>query len=156
MEDMKYHESDRGTPQGGKCKALHFPPYAKLINMQSKTRKALKNPQYQQIYFAYSVKKKLKAKKQNVKEWLKENIHSKPSDTIERLNKKLVGHYRYYGISGNYEGLLKFYRYIRTALYKTLTRRSQRTYLTWRRYRMLLEKHPIAKPRIYVNIWQAV
>ena len=57
-----------------------------------------------------------------------------------------MGHYRYYGISGNYEGLLKFYRYIRIALYKTLTRRSQRAYLTWRRYRMLFEKHPIAKP----------
>ena len=101
-------------------------------------------------------KKKLKAKKLNVKEWLKENIHGKPSDTIELLNKKLVGHYRYYGISGNYEGLLKFYRYIRIALYKTLTRRSQRAYLSWRRYRMLLDKHPIAEPRIYVNIWQAV
>ena len=75
-------------------------------------------------------KKKLKAKKQSVKEWLKENIHGKPSDTIKLLNKKLVGHYRYYGISGNYDGLLKFYRYIRIALYKTLTRRSQRAYLS--------------------------
>ncbi|MCR4442435.1 MAG: hypothetical protein QHH10_09460 [Peptococcaceae bacterium] len=46
-------------------------------------------------------------------------------------------------------------RYIMIALYKTLTRRSQRAYLTWRRFRMLLEKHPIAEPRIYVNIWQA-
>lgn len=101
-------------------------------------------------------KKKLAAKKQSVKEWLHENLHGKPSDTIELLNKKLVGHYRYYGISGNYEGLLKFYRYIRTALYKTLTRRSQRAYLSWKRYRSLLAKHPIAKPRIYVNLWQAV
>ena len=101
-------------------------------------------------------KKKLKVKKQNVKAWLKENIHGKPSDTIELLNEKLVGHYRYYGISGNSKGLMKFYRYIKTALYKTLTRRSQRTYLIWKRYRMLLENHPIAIPKIYVNIWQAV
>lgn len=97
--------------------------------------------------------KKLTAKKQAVKEWLKDNIHGKPSDTIDLLNKKLVGHYRYYGISGNYEGLLKFYHYIGIMLYKTLTRRSQRAYLTWRRYRSLLEKHPIAEPKIYVNIW---
>ncbi len=97
---------------------------------------------------------KLKAKKQMVKEWLKVNIHEKPSDTIQMLNRKLAGHYRYYGISGNYEGLLKFYRYI-TAFYKVLTRRSQRAYLTWRRYNMLLEKHPIAEPRIYANIWKA-
>jgi hypothetical protein len=60
------------------------------------------------------------------------------------------------GISGNYEGLLKFYRYIKITLYKALTRRSQRAYLTWKRYRSLLEKHPMAEPRIYVNIWQAV
>jgi len=40
---------------------------------------------------------------------------------------------RYYGIAGNYEGLLKFYRYIVITLYKTLTRRSQRAYLTWKR-----------------------
>lgn len=100
--------------------------------------------------------KKLKAKKQTVKEWIKANIHGKPSETIDRLNKKLVGHYRYYGISGNYEGLLKFYRHIKTALYKTLTRRSQRAYLTWGRYRMLLEKHPIVEPKIFVNIWKTV
>ena len=101
-------------------------------------------------------KKKLSAKKQAVKEWLRANIHAKPSDTIELLNKKLIGHYRYYGISGNSEGLKKFYSFVVAALYKTLTRRSQRAYLTWARYWSLLKKHPIAIPKIYVNIWQAV
>ena len=101
-------------------------------------------------------KKKLVSKKVAFKEWLGQYVHGKPSDTIALLNKKLVGHYRYYGISGNYEGLMKFYRFIIASFYKTLTRRSQRAYLTWRRYRSLLEKHPIMKPRIYVDIWQAV
>ena len=98
--------------------------------------------------------KKLKDKRYNVKEWLRENIHGKPSDTIDRLNKKLVGHYRYYGVSGNYEGLTKFYLYIKTAMYKTLTRRGQRAFLTGKRFEMLLEKHPIVKPKIFVNIWK--
>lgn len=234
MEDMKYHESDKGTPQGGlispvcanvylhyvldmwfdkvvkkqckgeayivryaddflcmfqyeneanafykalearlkkfnlelskdKSKIIRFGRFAKQHSADGKTDTfdflGFTHINGETLTGKYTVlhrtsKKKLKAKKQNVKEWLKENIHGKPSDTIELLNRKLVGHYRYYGISGNYEGLLKFYRYIRIALYKTLTRRSQRAYLTWRRYRMLLEKHPIAKPRIYVNIWQ--
>jgi group II intron reverse transcriptase/maturase len=101
-------------------------------------------------------KKKLTMKKQAVKEWLRENLHSKPSDTIELLNKKLIGHYRYYGISGNSEGLKKFYNFIVTAFYKMLTRRSQRAYLTWSRYWSLLKKHPIVTPKIYVNIWQAL
>ena len=98
--------------------------------------------------------KKLKAKKQAAKEWLKSNIHGKPSDTIELLNKKLIGHYRYYGISGNYQGLLNFYRFIRAAFYKALTRRSQRAYLSWKRYKSLLRKHPIEMPKIYVSVWQ--
>lgn len=98
-------------------------------------------------------KKKLKAKKKGVKEWLHNNIHGKPSDTIELINQKIIGHYAYYGISGNYQGVLNFYRFTVTALYKVLTRRSQRAYLSWRRFRKLIDKHPIAKPKIYANIW---
>lgn len=98
-------------------------------------------------------RKKLKAKKLSVKEWLKSNIHGKPSDTIKLLNRKLVGHYAYYGISGNYQGLLNFYRYVKVALYKVLTRRSQRAYLSWYRYCLLLEKHPIVKSKLYADIW---
>ena len=98
-------------------------------------------------------KKKLKQKKVVVKEWLHENMHGKLSDTIKQLNRKIVGHYAYYGISGNYEGLCKFYKYIEIQLYKTLRRRSQRHWLTYRRYKTILDKFPIMKPKIYVDIW---
>lgn len=98
-------------------------------------------------------KKKLQTKKKIVKEWIRENMQNKPSDTIKLLNKKLKGHYAYYGISGNCQGLMNFYRFVKMALYKSLTRRSQRAYLTWKRYATLLEKHPIITPKIYVNIW---
>ena len=36
VEDGQYYLSDSGTPQGGLCKALHKPPYAKKVIMQSK------------------------------------------------------------------------------------------------------------------------
>jgi RNA-directed DNA polymerase len=98
-------------------------------------------------------KQKMKAKKLNVKNWLKENMHKKASDTIQLLNRKLIGHYAYYGISGNFESLLKFYKFVRIALYKILTRRSQRQWITPKRYRMLLENFPIMKPKLYVDIW---
>lgn len=99
-------------------------------------------------------RKKLKAKKQAVKEWLKANMHGNVSDTINLLNKKLTGHYRYYGVSGNYEGLMQFRRYTILTLYKALVRRSQKRRLTWERYLRTLEKLPILKPKIYVNIWE--
>lgn len=98
-------------------------------------------------------KKKLKQKKQNVKEWLKTQNQVNVLEVIKRINLKIVGHYRYYGVSGNFKGVVKFYKYIVVALYKMLTRRSNRSYLTWERYYKLLLKHPIQKPKLYVNIW---
>lgn len=35
MEEGKYLESETGTPQGVLCKALHNPPCAKKVIMQS-------------------------------------------------------------------------------------------------------------------------
>ena len=39
------------------------------------------------------------------------------------------------------------------AWYKWLRRRSQRTRLTWKRYRRLLARFPLPQPRITVRIW---
>jgi RNA-directed DNA polymerase len=98
-------------------------------------------------------KKKLKLKKKAVKDWMRNNMHGKLSETIKLLNRKIVGHYAYYGISGNYEGLCKFYKFIEIQLYKTLKRRSQRQWITYIRYKKILDKFPIMKPKLYVNIW---
>lgn len=99
-------------------------------------------------------KKKLAVKYQSVKEWLRKNMHGKLSDVISQLNRKLMGHYRYYGISGNYAGIRRFYEYAAKAVYKVVNRRSQRGRMTWERYEHLLEKFPILKPKLYVSIWQ--
>lgn len=101
-------------------------------------------------------KKKLSAKRQAMKEWLRNNMHEGLLETIKRLNRKLIGHYAYYGVRGNQEGINKFYKYAVDTLYKTLTRRSQRAYLSWRRYMSLLRKHPIALPQIYADVWGVV
>ena len=99
-------------------------------------------------------KKKLSAKYQSVKDWLRQSMHEKLLDKIKAINLKIRGHYAYYGISGNYAGIRKFYDYVVKALYKVENRRSQRNSMTWERYERLLEKFPILRPRLYVNIWQ--
>ena len=99
-------------------------------------------------------KKKLSAKYQSVKDWLRQSMHEKLSDKIKAINLKIRGHYAYYGISGNYAGIRKFYDFVVKALYKVENRRSQRNSMTWERYERLLEKFPILRPRLYVNIWQ--
>lgn len=98
-------------------------------------------------------KKKLKAKRQNVKAWLQENMHTKVKILIEKLNQKIVGHYRYYGISGNSLHMIKFRYYIIQQLYKILNRRSQKNRYTWEEFKVkILDKFPVKYPKIYVNM----
>lgn len=46
--------------------------------------------------------KKLKAKRQAVREWLWKRLTSPIGQTLVTLNRKLIGHYNYYGVNGNY------------------------------------------------------
>ncbi len=52
LEEWRYHTTMSGAPQGGLCKALHNPPYAKWKAMQSKCKKSLKLLHFCPIYFA--------------------------------------------------------------------------------------------------------
>jgi len=52
MDGLELSPTPTGTPQGGICKALHNPPYAKWKAMQSKCKKSLKLLHVCPIYFA--------------------------------------------------------------------------------------------------------
>lgn len=96
-------------------------------------------------------KKKLKQKREAAKRWLKEHMHESIPETIRKLNKKMIGHYRYYGIYGNFIGLNKFYKYVRQQLYFTKRRRDQSLWLTWKKLGQILKVYPIASPKIYIT-----
>lgn len=99
--------------------------------------------------------KKSKAKKENVKLWLKEKVYIYPIPyLIKKLNTKLIGMYRYYGISDNIKWMIKFRQYVRYELKKWLSRRSQRGFITWEKYNKILQYNPIATPKIYHSLWQ--
>lgn len=97
-------------------------------------------------------KKKKKAKKQAIRQWLKDNMHENLVDVIERLNKKLVGMYVYYGINGMFSDLMGLYKYVKYGLYRVMCRRSQKK-IKVTKYRLILERIPIVQPKIYVQIW---
>ncbi len=96
-------------------------------------------------------KKKLKQKRQRAKEWLREHMHESIPVTIELLNKKLIGHYRYYGIYGNWISLKKFYSYVKYELWKVKRRRDQSRWLTWEKFKKILRIHPLAWPKVYLT-----
>lgn len=99
-------------------------------------------------------KKKMSAKMAAAKEWLRKNMHMNKSKLVKKLNTKLIGHYRYYGVTGNSRKIDAFAYCITKELYKTLNRRSQKK-VTWEQFRRFLEYNPIAKPKIYVSLLQS-
>jgi group II intron reverse transcriptase/maturase len=93
-------------------------------------------------------KKKLKAKRGNVKKWLRENMHTPIKELIDKLNVKLRGHYNYYGIIGNYAAMKDFREYTLDRLRAMLNRRGASKDITEEWFRRILKAYPVIQPRI--------
>jgi group II intron reverse transcriptase/maturase len=83
-----------------------------------------------------------------VTEWLKKNRHSSLQEQQEQLVMKMLGHYAYYGITGNFRSLALFRREAEKAWYRWLRRRSRNYSLTWQRFDEYLLRFPLPEPRI--------
>ena len=97
--------------------------------------------------------KKFTQKLKQTKEWLYQNNDSPVKELITKLNKKLLGHYRYYGVSHNSNKLSAFLHYVQRYLFKVLNRRSHKKSYTWDGYIDMLKVYPLAKPKIYVKLF---
>lgn len=98
-------------------------------------------------------RKKYMQKLTAMKVWLYANNDLPVKELIERLNKKLIGHYRYYGVSFNGKKLSSFLHYTKRYLCKALNRRSQKKSYTWDGFADMLKVYPLAKPKIYVRLF---
>lgn len=86
----------------------------------------------------------------NIDEYIKVNRHMKLKYLIAMLNLKLRGHYLYYGIIHNYNGIHRFYDEVRRKLYKWLRRRGGKTKWDWKSVVQLTDEwQPLIKPFIY-------
>jgi len=100
-----------------------------------------------------TVRKKLQMKLKELNLWFKRNRHLRLKDLFAMLNKKLTGHYQYYGITDNSPSIGKFHFQATRMLFKWLNRRSQKKSYTWERFKDLLIIFPLAKPAVHVNIY---
>ncbi len=69
---------------------------------------------------------------------------------------KLQGHYNYYGVSGNFESIQRFYRKTRYLTYKWMNRRSQKRTWNWDEFLTYLKTYPFPKPKLtyaLYNTW---
>ena len=71
-----------------------------------------------------------------------------------KLNQILVGYYHYYGITDNFIAIKAFKLNVERSLFYWLNRRSQKNSYSWRAFSDMLKEYPLARPRIYVSIYE--
>jgi hypothetical protein len=99
-----------------------------------------------------TMRKRLRRSLAQVAVWCRAHRHDHVDEQQKALNRKLRGHYQYYGRPTNYLSLWRYYRAVRRIWKKWLNRRTRGKTLTWPLYEELLVRHPLLRPRI-VHAW---
>lgn len=87
---------------------------------------------------------------QRVAAWCCRHLHDDLQAQQKGLAQKLMGHYGYFGITGNSKALQRFLHEVTRVWRKWLDRRSQRARVTWKRMPVLLARYPLPQPRIAI------
>ncbi len=69
------------------------------------------------------------------------------------LQSKLRGHFQYYGVSGNYVSISKYYQLTLKLTKKWINRRSQKQSMNWEQFNQYLKTYPLPSPKIMFNLY---
>lgn len=101
-----------------------------------------------------TARNKFTRKIQEMNKWLKYVRNTaKPAEWWSILRAKLRGHFQYYGVSGNYRGIMRYYILTIKLIYKWLNRRSQKNSFNWKEFNKYLKRHPLPTPGIHHNFY---
>ena len=89
-----------------------------------------------------------------VAEWCKRNRHLPVDQQQRHLAAMLLGHYGYFGVTGNNRALGAFWYQVKRIWHVWLRRRSQRRRLTWEGFARLLKRYPLPPPKIVHSIYR--
>jgi len=78
-------------------------------------------------------RRRAQAKLKEIKAELRRRLHVPVPDVGQWLRSVVTGHYRYYGVPGNYKALAGFRDQIGRLWHRVLGRRSQKGHVTWER-----------------------
>ena len=97
-------------------------------------------------------KKKLKAKKQAAKAWLRTRLTKPVADTMKTLAAVIRGHCNYYGVNGNFHAIQNFWKYLKYATYRMLNRRDQKGKFRYEKY-LRVWNYYVAELHLTKDIW---
>lgn len=93
-------------------------------------------------------KKRFTRTLKRIRAWCREHRHDRVDEQQRALSRKLVGHYAYFGITGNFAALRRLLYEVGRVWRYWLSRRSQKGRLTWDDFNKLQKRHPLPFPRI--------
>ena len=98
--------------------------------------------------------KKFRAKIKELNIWLKQIRNFLPTkEWWKTLKAKLRGHFEYYGVSGNYPSIKRYYTLALRLVHKWLNRRSQKKSMSWSKLYNYLNLYPLPQPKIKHNFY---
>jgi len=145
IEFGRFAEDNRKDKGNGKPETFDFLGFTHYCSKSSKGYFRVKRK---------TSRKKQQAKLSNMKAWIKKRMHFPVDKTVKMLNKKLTGHYNYYGITDNYHSIQTFYYLTLKELFKVLKRRTQKHRLNWEKFNKILEHNPIVTPKIKASVYE--
>ena len=152
LEDSKSRliEFGRFAEQNRKAKGLGKPETFDFLGFtffMGKSRKGYPLPKVK------TSRKKFEKSLKSFKTWLYANKEQPARLIVSQLNVKLVGYYRYYGVSFNSFKLGAFLHRVQQFLHKAMNRRGCRRTYTWNGFVDMLKVYPLAKPKIYYALY---
>jgi RNA-directed DNA polymerase len=91
---------------------------------------------------------RLRCALKRIANWCRRYRHESVRDQWTALTRKLLGHFGYFGITGNYQALYNFWCRVIGAWRKWLSRRSQRAWISREKMKRLLQRYPLPQPRL--------
>lgn len=85
---------------------------------------------------------------ERIRVWCRIHRHDAVEAQQQALQKKMRGHYGYYGITGNAHGISRFYWSAVKIWCSWLRRRSQRARFTWEHFARILARYPLPLPHL--------
>lgn len=89
-----------------------------------------------------------------IAQWCRRFRHLSVREQQQALNRKLQGHYAYYGVTGNARALARFLHEVGRTWRKWLGRRSQRACMTWARFNRLLQHYPLVPVCVVHSVYR--
>jgi len=83
-----------------------------------------------------------------IAEWCQRYRHQPVREQWAALRRKLLGHFAYFGITGNFKALRNLRYNVAAVWRKWLSRRSQRAWISWDVMMQLLARYPLPEPHI--------